>query len=81
MYSIEYIIFLLCSTNITDRYGPYLSTVEVATIRKLFAARTTPAENSAWLSVVATRLSWTGITVHAAVIPTSLLVLNWEMKA
>jgi len=57
-----------------DRHGPYLSMVEVATIRKLFAARTTPAENSAWLSVVATRLSWIGITVHAAVIPTDSLM-------
>src|SRR5271170_7859625 len=28
-------------------YGPYLSTLEIATIRKLFAARTTSAECSA----------------------------------
>ena len=34
-------------------YGPYLSTVEVATTRKLFAARTTSAESPA--SVVRNR--------------------------
>ena len=32
---------------ILQTYGPYLSTLEIATIRKLFAARTTLAECSA----------------------------------
>jgi len=60
---------------ILQTVSPYLFTVKVAFICKLFAARITPAENLAWLSVVATQLSWTGITVHAAIIPTfSLLV-------
>jgi len=64
-------LIVLSYLMILRTVGPYLSTVKVATIRKLFAARTTPAENSAWLSVVATQLSWTGITVHTAVIPTA----------
>jgi hypothetical protein len=63
--------------QILQTYGPYLSMVKVAAIRKPFAARTMPAESSALVVRIATLPSWAGITpscagftAHAAVIPT-----------
>src|SRR5277367_978021 len=49
MRSIELIELLKLPTDLTDRrsVGPYLSTLEIAIIRELFAARTTSAECSA----------------------------------